>query len=40
MNELLDGWLEHKARCRNVKAKPLTFAQFRIYVAWAKKARD
>ena len=39
MNELIDGWLEHKARCRVVKAKPLTFNQFLIYVAWAKKAR-
>ncbi len=39
MNELIDGWLEHKARMRVAKAKPLTFAQFRIYVAWAKAAR-
>lgn len=39
MNELIDGWLEHKARMRVAKARPLTFAQFRIYVAWAKKAR-
>ena len=39
MNELIDGWLEHKARCRVVKARPLTFNQFLIYVKWAKAAR-
>ena len=39
MNEQIDGWLEHKARCRVVKARPLTFNQFLIYVKWAKGAR-